>query len=494
MDPIVEMKGIYKSFGGVPVLQNVDFSVYPGEIVALCGENGAGKSTLMKILAAVYTADSGTIEVKGQPLPKKCSSMDMQRLGISMIHQELDLIPEMTVAQNIFLSREPVGKLGWIDFKTMNRKARELLKNFGENISPSAKVNTLKIAQKQMVEIAKAISFDVKVLIMDEPTAVLTPRETQTLFDLMKSLVSQGIGVVYISHRLQEIKVVADRVTVLRDGIFVASKRVDEVTERDIAKLMVGREVSESVARDFTGDPNDIVLEVKNISADMLHDVSFSVAKGEILGFSGLIGAGRSELMEVIFGLRKCKKGQILLNGKPLTIKNAREAIACNLSFATEDRKETGLVTCRSVAENIDYVYRVKSRGIVCLPRAVRARAQKMARDLKLKFKDYRQPVESLSGGNQQKVVLSKWLLVAPDILIIDEPTRGIDVGARAEIYQIINRLADEGKTIIIVSSDLTEVLNTCQRIIVMHEGSITGVLTGGERTEENVMNCAANV
>jgi ABC-type sugar transport system ATPase subunit len=488
------MKGISKSFFGVKVLDGVDFQLNSGEVRALCGENGAGKSTLMKILAAVYTFDDGEIRIDGQPIPKNATPRTMQHRGISYIHQEFNLVEHMTAAQNIFLSREPKNKFGFLDYPRMNREAKALLEELGENISPSARVASLKIAQKQMVEIAKAISLDLKVLIMDEPTSVLSLRETEVLFNLIRNLKKQNIGIVYISHRLREIKEIADTVTVLRDGKLISTKTVSEVSEKDIASLMVGREVSESVADNFTKDPNDIVLEVRDVSAGILQNINFKVARGEILGFSGLIGAGRSELMELIFGLYKPKGGVILLEGKPITPKSARDAILFGMGFATEDRKSTGLVIGRSIAENSDYVYKVKNSLPWNFPRQVIERSEKMIRRLSIKCTSSNQLVKNLSGGNQQKVVLAKWLSVNPGILIVDEPTRGIDVGAREEIYIILRELAEEGKTIIVVSSDLTEILSVCHRILVMHEGVIRGELSGRDRTEQNIMNYAANV
>jgi len=487
------MKGIRKSFYGVEVLHAVDFDVAAGEVVALCGENGAGKSTLVKVFAGVHDRDAGEILLSGKKIGNS-TPLEMQHKGVSMIHQELVLAEEMTVAQNIYLSREPTRKLGFIDFAKMNNDAKELLESLGQDINPSAKVGDLKIAQKQMVEIAKAISFDVKIIIMDEPTAVLTNKETEILFKLIKSLAERGIGIIYISHRLGEIVEIADRVTVLRDGYLVGSKNVSEITEREIASMMVGRDVEKSVATNFEGDESDIVIEVKNMSGDILKDINFKAARGEILGFSGLIGAGRTELMEMIFGLRKFDKGEVLLFNKPVKIKSAKAAISSNLGFATEDRKGTGIVPDRSIAENIDYVYRVKNKGSFLSPKSIDARAGGKITDLRVVCTGASQLVKNLSGGNQQKVVLSKWLLSEPDIFIIDEPTRGIDVGARQEIYNIINELAQAGKTIIIVSSDMTEILSICQRIIVMHEGVMTGVLVGDERTEENIMLRAVNV
>jgi len=495
VEKLLEMKGISKSFYGVKVLHEVDFDVGAGEVVALCGENGAGKSTLMKILAAVQPREGGTITVAGKDIPP-VTPRQMQREGVSMIHQELELIEDMTVAQNIFLTREPVNKLGLINFTKMNRAAKELLDQLGQtDIDPSAKVFTLRVAQKQMVEIAKAMSFELKVIVMDEPTAVLTSTETEILFKLIENLSSRGIGVVYISHRLAEIKQIADRVTILRDGHFIATKNVDEVTENEIACMMVGRDIEHTCADDFEGDPEDVVLEVKGVTGDILKDVSFKLAKGEILGFSGLVGAGRSELMEMVFGLRKFSTGQVLVHGSPVTMSGAKRAINAGLGFATEDRKKTGLVLGRSIAENADLAFRIKKKGnSVLMPRDVRSRADKMIENLRIKCNGAAQLTRNLSGGNQQKVVLAKWLSAEPDIFIVDEPTRGIDVGARAEIYSIIQRLAKEGKAIIIVSSDITEILCICQRIVVMYEGTVTGVLTGNDRNEDEIMRCAFNV
>jgi ABC-type sugar transport system ATPase subunit len=491
---VIDMERISKSFFGVKVLDRVDFQLSRGEVRALCGENGAGKSTLMKILAAVYSFDDGEIQINGRPIPKNTTPRSMQQMGVSYIHQELNLVEHMTAAQNIFLSREPRNRFGFLDYPRMNREAKALLEELGENISPAAKVSSLKIAQKQMVEIAKAISLDLKVLIMDEPTAVLSLKETEVLFDLIRALKKRDIGIVYISHRLREIKEIADTVTVLRDGKLITTKTVSEVSEKDIASLMVGREVAESVADNFTKDPNDIVLEVQDVSAGILQNINFKVARGEILGFSGLIGAGRSELMELIFGLYKPKSGVVLLKGKPVTPKSARDAILLGMGFATEDRKSTGLVIGRSIAENSDYVYKVKSPLPWNFPKQVMERSEKMIKRISIKCMGSNQLVKNLSGGNQQKVVLAKWLSVNPSILIVDEPTRGIDVGAREEIYSILRELADEGKTIIVVSSDLTEILSVCHRILVMHEGVIRGELSGRERTEQNIMNYAANV
>ncbi len=494
MANLLEMKNISKSFYGVKVLSEVNFSLDHGEVVALCGENGAGKSTLMKILAAVYKSDSGDIYLNGEHLSPNLQTLDMQQRGVSMIHQELNLMEHLTVAQNIFLTREPKSKSGLINFKKMNADAKELLVSLGQNnISPTAMISTLKTAQKQMVEIAKAISFNVKILIMDEPTAMLTLKETEILFNLIRRLAKQDIGIIYISHRLKEIKEVCDRVTILRDGTFIVTKKVSEVTEQQIANYMVGREVSVSRATDYTGDVNDVVLEVRHVTDSLLKDVNFKVSRGEILGFSGLVGSGRSELMEYIFGIRKVKTGELYLNGKRITNKVPASAIKKGIGFVTEDRQKTGVVIKRNIKENICLIDQVKNKGFFIRSTKQKSNTADMIERLNIRCAGHHQLVSNLSGGNQQKIVLAKWLLVDSDILILDEPTRGIDIGAREEIYKIIHEISESGKTIIIVSSDLTEVLNICQRVIVMHEGSIKAELTHSDRTEETIMSYATN-
>ena len=494
MTPLLSMRGISKSFYGVEVLHGVDLEVEKGDIRALCGENGAGKSTLMKILAGIYTQDAGEIVFKGIPVRRGATPLEMQRLGISMIHQELNLLEELSIAQNIFLCREPLYGTGLINFNRMHEEAAALLARLGERIDPRRKVRDLKIAQKQMVEIAKAISFNVELLIMDEPTSVLTGKETKVLFDLIGSLSGQGIAVIYISHRLKEIADVCRRVTVLRDGYLVGTREVAGVTVKDIASMMVGREVRESRASDFTGDPEAVVLEVKDVSDEMLKGIDFKVRKGEILGFSGLIGAGRSELMEVVFGIRRPKTGQVLIEGKPVTIRSAIDAIKADIGFLTEDRKLTGLVLCRDITENTNYIFWKKRRGLMKGRKASAANTKRMIDRLAIRCSSPAQNVSNLSGGNQQKVVLAKWLLSEAKVLVLDEPTRGVDVGARQEIYQIIRELAAEGMAIIIVSSDLPEILSICERVIVMHEGRVTGTLLSSELSEAKVMYYATDV
>ena len=492
--PTLDMRGITKRFFGVEVLHGVDFSVDKGEIVGLCGENGAGKSTLMKILAGIHTPDSGEIAFKGAAVRRNATPQQMQHLGVSMIHQELDLLSDLTVAQNIFLCREPKLGSGLINFRKMNESATVILERLGERIDPKRKVRDLKIAQKQIVEIAKAISFNVELLVMDEPTAVLTGRETAILFDLIAQLSSQGIAIVYISHRLKELIDVCHKVTVLRDGAVVATRDIAEVTAQDIAALMVGREITQESASDFAGDPGAVMLEVDGVSDGLLKDVGFSVRRGEILGFSGLIGAGRSELMEVVFGIRKPKKGRVLIEGRPVSIRSAIDAIKADLGFVTEDRKETGLVLCRDITENANYVGWLKNRGFFKGRKATSANTLGMISRLAIRCSGPGQQVSNLSGGNQQKVALAKWLLSGAKILVLDEPTRGVDVGARQEIYRIIRELAAEGIAIVIVSSDLPEILGICHRVVIMHEGRITGTLQASEMTEEKIMYYATDV
>ena len=494
MAMMLDMQGISKSFFGVEVLHRVDFNVEKGQIMGLCGENGAGKSTLMKILSGIHPQDEGEIVLKGAAVRRNATPLEMQRLGVSMIHQELNLLSELTVAQNIFLRREPRGATGLINFTRMNDEAARVLARLGEKIDPRRKVRDLKIAQKQMVEIAKAISFNVELLVMDEPTSVLTGKETRILFDLIAALSAQGIAVVYISHRLKEIIDVCHQVTVLRDGSRVATRDVPQVTAQQLAALMVGREVKESKASDFTGDPDAVVLEAREVTDSLLKGVSFAVRRGEILGFSGLVGAGRTELMEVLFGLRRPQSGTVLIRNKPVTIRSAIDAIRCDLGFVTEDRKETGLVLCRDVVDNSNYVFWQKTLGLFKGRKSSAANARKMIQRLGIRCSSPAQNVSNLSGGNQQKVALAKWLLSGAKVLVLDEPTRGVDVGARQEIYQIIRELAAEGVAVIVVSSDLPEILSICERVVIMHEGRVTGTLNSSQMSEEKIMYYATDV
>ncbi len=494
MSNLLEMKNISKSFHGVEVLHSVHLEVGKAEIHALCGENGAGKSTMMKILSGIYTQDSGEINFKGEQIPGAVGPLQMQNYGISMIHQELNLVDDLTVAQNIFLCREPLKKNGTIDFKKMNSDTVHLLDKLDEKINPAAKVKELKIAQKQMVEIAKAISFNVELLIMDEPTAVLTGKETEIMFRLMENLRSEGISIIYISHRLREIKDICQKVTVLRDGSYVGTEDVSGLSEKDIAQMMVGREISDERAGNYCGDPEDVILEVNNVRDHFLQDISFKLRRGEILCFSGLVGAGRTELMEVLFGMRTPETGEVVLEGRRLNIRNTNDAISAGIALVSEDRKDTGLVLCRDITENANYVFWRKNRGFFKNRKRTAENTATMIQRLNIKCNDAGQAVANLSGGNQQKVSLAKWLLSDAKILILDEPTRGVDIGARQEIYRIIHELADSGIGIIIVSSDMQEVMGISQRVIVMHEGRTTGELECSELDENKIVYLATNV
>lgn len=487
MDTVLEMKKIRKSFNSVEVLHGVDLTVGRGEVVALCGENGAGKSTLMKILMGIYSRDEGEVYFGGKKLedqnPRKCLEE-----GIAMIHQELNLVDQLSIAQNVYLGREPRKKNGLIDFTRMNKEVEKVMEGLQEYTPVTTAVGKLKVAQKQLVEIAKAISATCKLIIMDEPTAVLTDRETEILFSTINKLKEGGVSVIYISHRLAEIKQICDRVVILRDGEFITSHDTADVSENQIAAYMVGRELESSTALPFEGDREDTILEVRNVTDSLLKDVSFKVAKGEILGFSGLVGAGRTELMEYIFGLRKVETGKLLIHKKEVKINSPSKALRYNIGFATEDRKRSGIVGIRSISDNINYVYLMKKVKAFLKKRELAANNKRMIERLRIVCNGTGQLIQSLSGGNQQKVVLARWLLAGSNILILDEPTRGIDVGAREEIYQIIRDMVKEGNTVIVVSSDLPELIKVCPRIIVMYEGKVMGELEGDERTEDNLM------
>lgn len=493
MDYFLEMKGIVKSFHGVKVLHGVDFCVKKGEVIALCGENGAGKSTLMKILMGIYKKDHGQILFDGQILENH-DPLKSLGYGLSMIHQELNLVNQLSIARNMFLGREPTNSIGGIDFKKMNQDARHYLEELHEHLDVTMPVGRLKVAQKQMIEIAKAVSSNSKLIVMDEPTAVLTEKETDVLFDTIRGLKAKGVSIIYISHRLQEIKQICDRVTILRDGQLIATKQTSEVTEHEIANLMVGREIENSKAAPFKGNPNDIALEVRGVTDHLLKNVSFLARRGEIVGFSGLVGAGRTELMEYIFGIRDVASGELYVNGKKVHVNNPAKAIAAGIGFATEDRKATGIVGVRSISDNINYCYLIKYVKGLVRKKKMQANSQKMIESLRIVCRSASQLTHDLSGGNQQKVVLAKWLLADSDILILDEPTRGIDIGAREEIYQIIYEMAKEGKTVIVISSDLPEILKICPRILVMYEGSLMGELNGDECTEESIIAMASGL
>lgn len=490
--PVLQMLGITKNYPGVRALDNVDFEVREGEVHALVGENGAGKSTLMKILAGATTCDSGRILLRGQPVnidsPQK--AMD---LGISTIYQEFNLVPYLNAAENIFLGREPRARVpGFVDFGTMYREAQRVIDALGVPLNVRTPVNRLSVAQQQMVEIAKATSRKSSIIVMDEPSATLTEHELDSLFALIRQLKSSGVSIVYISHRLEEVFQIADRVTVLRDGKRIATKDVGELTRDEIIRLMVGRELTQMIPK-VPAPIGDTVLELRNLSTrDRLRDISFSVRRGEVLGIAGLVGAGRTELARAIFGADPIEHGEILLEGRPVRIRSPRDAIRLGIGLVTEDRKAQGLVLGMVVRENITLAnLGALTRLSFVMAGREREVARKMVSDLTIKTPTIEQTVQNLSGGNQQKVVLAKWLFTESRVLIFDEPTRGIDVGAKTEIYQLMNDLAARGAAIIMISSELPEIIGMSDRILVMHEGRIAGELSREQATQERIMHLA---
>lgn len=491
-DLILSMKGITKSFSGVAALKNAALDLKAGEVVALMGENGAGKSTLMKILTGIYSKDSGEIKFMGQDVCYK-GPAESEEAGISIVHQELNMMNDLTVAQNLFIGREEMNGL-LIDDKKMNEKARELFKVLKIDINPAEKIGNLTVGKQQMVEIAKAISSKAKVIIFDEPTAALTDSEIEELFKVIRDLKKQGTGMVYISHRMDEINVISDRVIVMRDGEYVGTLITKECSKDDIIKLMVGRTIlgepktASNVAKDAP-----VVLKCENLNrGKAVKNVSFELRKGEILGFSGLMGAGRTEVARLIFGADKKDSGKIFINGKEVNINTPEDAVAHGIGYLSEDRKRFGLIVEKSIEENTvisslnDFV-----KGIFIDRAKSKEVSQKYVENLKTKTPSVSQLVKKLSGGNQQKVVIAKWLVRDSDILIFDEPTRGIDVGAKSEIYALMERLAKEGKSIIMISSELPEVLRMSDRVIVMCEGRITGTLDIAEANQEVIMESA---
>jgi ABC-type sugar transport system ATPase subunit len=490
---ILEMKAISKVFYGVKALDDVHFDLQKGEVHALLGENGAGKSTLMKILAGIHQPEEGEVLLHGKAIHIASPSAS-QRLGISIIHQELNLNPYMTVAENIFMGREP-RRLGFVDFSRMEKETVALLDQLGLEINPKERVASLSIGEQQIVEIAKALSLRSEILIMDEPTAVLTERESDKLFKLIDRLKRQGVAIIYISHRLNELKHFCDRMTVLRDGKHVTTRVFGDITEREIANLMVGRELKELFPEKPAEFGQDL-LRVDGLTCEpYFRDISFSLRKGEILGFSGLIGAGRTEMASAIFGDKRIQAGTIQYQGKPFKARSPSEAVRSGLGFATEDRKQSGLLLEMSVAQNttLPSLKRISRFGFI--RRSVeRDVVNRKVQELKIKVNEIDRPVKHLSGGNQQKVVLAKWLVAETELFFLDEPTRGIDVGARREIYNLISDLAHAGKGVIVISSELPELLGLCNRIIVMHQGQVTGVLDHTEASEEKIMALAAGV
>ncbi|CAM3982001.1 sugar ABC transporter ATP-binding protein [Mesobacillus zeae] len=490
--PVIEMKGISKAFGPNKVLNGVDFDLRAGEIHALMGENGAGKSTLMKILTGIYHRDAGIIHVKGKKSQYK-SAKEAEAGGISVIHQELNMIPYLTVAENMFLGKELTrGKTGILKTKEMNVKTAEYLKRLGVEIDPEAEAGSLSVGQQQMVEIARAVAANSDILIMDEPTAALTDREIDALFIVIDGLRRQGVGIVYISHRMEEIFTMCDRITVLRDGQSIGTRETDATDFEEIVKMMVGRELGERFpAR--TGTPGEDKFRVEGLTSEgRFENINFSVRSGEILGVAGLMGAGRTEIMDTIFGKKPIKSGSIFIDGKKMKIRHPHDAIKAGIGYITEDRKDEGLVLGLSVRENmvLTNLKRFSGSGVMN-PKKETDFVDNMIQKLKLKTSGREQTVKSLSGGNQQKVVIGKWLGIDPQVLILDEPTRGVDVGAKKEIYNIMNELTKKGVAIIMVSSELPEILGMSDRVMVVHEGKVTTILDREEADQEKIMQAA---
>ncbi|GIV76917.1 sugar ABC transporter ATP-binding protein [Litorilinea aerophila] len=487
--PLLRMVEITKTFPGVRALDRVTFEVYPGEVHGLVGENGAGKSTLMKILSGALQPDSGTIELQGRPVSVP-TPRAAQLLGIGLIHQELAVLPELSVAENVFLGREPTGRLGLIDWPRLYRQTRELLERMGVDLDPRTRVGDLPIAQQQMVEIAKALSLDAEILVMDEPTSALTERETEILFRLIQGLRSQGVTIIYISHRMEEIFAICDRVTVLRDGQHIASRAIQELTPEEIVRLMVGRSITEMYPPPGQGS-GPVRLEVREVRrAPRLRGVTLTLRSGEIVGLAGLVGSGRSDLARAIFGADPIDGGEIRVNGTAVALRGPAEAMALGMGFIPEDRKTQGLFLNMDVRQNT-VIARLKelSRllGFIDFRRA-RAEAQHFVEELNIRTPNLEQQVRNLSGGNQQKVIIARWMARRPAILILDEPTRGIDVGAKAEIHNLMRRLADQGMAILMISSELPEVLGVSDRILVMREGRIVAEFSREEATQDRVM------
>ncbi len=492
LTPVIEMKGISKAFSGNRVLDQVDFQLLRGEIHALMGENGAGKSTLIKILTGIYERDAGKVFIKGKEVHFK-NPKEAEQMGIAVIHQELNIIPYLTVYENMFLGKElTVGRFGITRDKEMKKKTKEYLDRLGIEIDPNMEAGNLSVGQQQMIEIARAVAANTEVLIMDEPTAALTDREIEALFKVIDSLKKQGVGIVYISHRMEEIFQICDRISVLRDGQFIDSKEVAKTNFDEIVKLMVGRQLGERFPERNTKIGQER-FKVENLtSKGSFENISFSIHQGEIVGVAGLMGAGRSEIMQAIFGYRALDGGKMFIDGKEVTIKSPYEAIKAGIAFVTEDRKSQGLILDLSVRENLSITTldKISNKSVVSSKTEI-SLVDEMIEKLHVKTSGREISVKSLSGGNQQKIVIGKWLGIHPKILILDEPTRGVDVGAKKEIYQLMNDLTKQGVSIIMVSSELPEILGMSDRVLVIHEGKLANVLNKSEATQENIMQSA---
>lgn len=493
MGEILSMRGITKTYPGVKALDNVSLDFIAGEVHAVMGENGAGKSTLMKILNGMFPADSGEIWFEGKKVEIH-SPKDALALGITMIHQELNPIKELTIAENMFVGRYP-KKGSIVDWRGMYAQCQELFRHWNVEFDPRKKVRDLSTAETQMLEILKAVSYDAKLIIMDEPTSAITEREVQKLFSFIAELKSRGITIIMITHKLDEVFQVADRVSVLRDGQYIGTKQIGELDRNTLISMMVGREITNVYpARNY--QDGETVLSVSGLNRGRrVRNVSFELHKGEILGFAGIVGAGRTETLRCLFGLDRAESGTITLNGRQVQIRVPRDAIRNGIAMVTENRKEDGLVLCRSVMENtvLPSTFIHSSHGALRKKSECTIATEKCQR-LRVKTPSYENLVNQLSGGNQQKVIVAKWLMMDPTVLILDEPTRGIDVGAKSEIYQIMNDLTQQGMSIIMISSEMEEIMGMSDRILVMCEGQISGELKRGEYTQEKILEYAAEV
>ncbi len=487
----LKVSNIIKTFPGVNALSDISFEVKAGTVHALCGENGAGKSTLMKIISGIHQPDSGDIYIDNEKVQIK-NPITARHLGVGMIAQELNFFPELTVEENLFVGRMPTNKFNSIDWKFLQKEASTILEDNGLSALKGKQLKFLSVSEIQQIEIAKALSLNAKILIMDEPTSSITESEIKPLFEKIKTLKAQGISIIYISHKLEEIFEIADYVTILRDGQLIATHKVNEITVENIVKLMVGRSLDNIYPKEKVAI-GDKIFEVKNLGKeDMFKDVSFHVKKGEIVGFAGLVGSGRTEVMETIFGLEQYDSGEIYFSGNKLNTKTIRKNIEVGIGMVTEDRKKSGIVSCRSVMENatLSSLEKVFYKGKRHKDKEYQL-VDKYFKKMDVKTPSFDTQIGNLSGGNQQKVILSKWLMRESELLILDEPTRGIDVGNKYEIYKLITAMAKENKAIILVSSELPELIGMCDRIYVMRQGLITGELTRDEFDQETIMNYA---
>ena len=493
----LEMRGVSKSFPGVKALDKINLKVRPGTVHALMGENGAGKSTLMKCLFGIYHMDEGEVFVDGEKVDIHNPDEALHK-GLAMVHQELQPVPERTIAENMYLGRFPLksfGPIKVIDHKTMNEEAKKWLENVKMPFDPRKKLGHLSISQMQSIEIAKAVSQEAKLIILDEPTSSLTDNEVEALFRIVRDLRDRGVSFVFISHKMAELRQISDDITIMRDGCYVGTWEMKNISDDEIVRQMVGRDLT-NIYPPLDNEPGDVLLEVNNFTSiydNSFKNCSFKLRKGEILGFGGLVGAQRTELMEAIFGIRHIASGEVKLNGKKLDIKRPQDAINNGIGMITEDRRGSGILGCLSIADNVSIasLNHYLEAGIKLNKKKIEERVQDNVAKLSIKTPSSKTLIQALSGGNQQKVIISRWLANNPDVLIMDEPTRGIDVGAKYEIYQIMIDLAKQGKGIIMISSEMPELLGVSNRVMVMCNGKITGEVTGDEMTQENIMHYA---